>query len=48
MAEKPSVARDLARVLGARTKQKGALVGDGWVVTWCIGHLVEAEDGVAA
>lgn len=44
VAEKPSVARDLARVLGARSKQKGALVGEGWVVTWCIGHLVELEE----
>ncbi|MCA9619341.1 MAG: DNA topoisomerase 3, partial [Myxococcales bacterium] len=44
VAEKPSVARDLARVLGAHTKQKGALSGEGWVVTWCIGHLVELEE----
>lgn len=44
VAEKPSVARDLARVLGARSKQEGALVGGGFTVTWCIGHLVELEE----
>lgn len=44
VAEKPSVARDLARVLGVRTKAKGAITGDGWVITWCIGHLVELEE----
>ncbi len=44
VAEKPSVARDLARVLGARTKEKGAIRGEDWVITWCIGHLVELEE----
>src|ERR1039457_3642281 len=39
-AEKPSVARDLAAVLGATRKGAGCLVGDGHVVTWAIGHLV--------
>jgi len=41
IAEKPSVARDLARVLGAKQKQKGFIQGNGWLITWCIGHLVE-------
>ncbi len=41
VAEKPSVARDLARVLGARRRGNGCFRGGGWVVTWCIGHLVE-------
>jgi DNA topoisomerase-3 len=41
VAEKPSVARDLARVLGARERQDGALHGAGYVVTWAIGHLVQ-------
>ena len=41
IAEKPSVARDLARVLGVKQKQKGFLQGNGWVISWCIGHLVE-------
>ena len=39
MAEKPSVARDIATVLGARQKQDGCLVGNGYVVTWALGHL---------
>jgi DNA topoisomerase-3 len=40
VAEKPSVARDIARVLEARTRGEGRLVGNGYVVTWAIGHLV--------
>ncbi len=46
VAEKPSVARDLARVLGAEKRGEGYLHGNGWVVTWAIGHLVAlAEPG---
>ncbi len=41
VAEKPSVARDLANALGNHRREKGALVGDGWTVTWAIGHLAE-------
>ena len=41
IAEKPSVARDLAKVLGARTKGEGFLEGNGYRVGWCIGHLLE-------
>src|SRR3984957_9945706 len=40
LAEKPSVARDIARVLGADKRGKGYLQGNGYVVTWAIGHLV--------
>jgi DNA topoisomerase III len=40
VAEKPSVARDIARVLEARTRGDGRLTGNGYVVTWAIGHLV--------
>ena len=40
VAEKPSVARDIAAVLGARTRGDGFFSGEGWVVTWAIGHLV--------
>ena len=40
VAEKPSVARDVARVLGAQTRGEGVLTGNGYVVTWAIGHLV--------
>ena len=39
LAEKPSVARDIARVLGAGAKGNGYLHGNGYVVTWAIGHL---------
>ncbi|MFM7203195.1 MAG: DNA topoisomerase 3 [Myxococcota bacterium] len=41
IAEKPSVARDIARVLGVQRKHNGFLEGSGWLITWCIGHLVE-------
>lgn len=40
VAEKPSVARDIARVLGATKKRQGYLEGGGYRVTWAIGHLV--------
>ncbi len=40
IAEKPSVARDIAKVLGARTAGVGCLKGNGYVVTWAVGHLV--------
>ncbi|MEW6755384.1 MAG: DNA topoisomerase 3 [Candidatus Latescibacterota bacterium] len=41
LAEKPSVARDVARVLGARLRREGYLEGEGCVVTWALGHLVQ-------
>ncbi len=40
IAEKPSVARDIAKVLGANQKGDGYLHGGGFIVTWAIGHLV--------
>ena len=40
VAEKPSVARDIAQVLGAHKSGEGYLQGNGYVVTWAIGHLV--------
>ena len=40
LAEKPSVARDLAQVLGARKKGNGYIEGNQYIVTWAIGHLV--------
>src|SRR6185295_8924831 len=40
VAEKPSVARDIARVLEARIRGEGRLSGNGYVVTWAVGHLV--------
>ena len=44
VAEKPSVARDLARVLGVRPRGEHGFEGDAHVITWCIGHLVELEE----
>ena len=44
VAEKPSVARDLARVLGARQRGEGCLHGNGYVVTWAIGHLTRLAE----
>lgn len=41
IAEKPSVARSIADVIGARKKQKGYLEGNDYLVSWCVGHLVE-------
>jgi len=40
VAEKPSVARDIARVLGVKGRGQGCLIGDEYIVTWAIGHLV--------
>ena len=40
LAEKPSVARDIARVLGANRPGEGYFYGNGYVVTWAVGHLV--------
>jgi len=40
LAEKPSVARDIARVVGAVREGEGCLVGNGYIVTWAVGHLV--------
>ena len=47
VAEKPSVARDLARVLGVRPTGKDAFEGSEYVITWCIGHLVELDEPAA-
>ena len=40
IAEKPSVARDIARIVGANSKQEGYMEGCGYVVTWAMGHLI--------
>lgn len=40
IAEKPSVARDIARIVGANSKQDGYLEGGGYLVTWAMGHLI--------
>lgn len=41
LAEKPSVAQSIAKVLGANNRCDGYLEGNGYVVSWCVGHLVE-------
>ncbi|MBS4879654.1 MAG: DNA topoisomerase 3 [Firmicutes bacterium] len=41
ITEKPSVAQSIAAVLGARQRQDGYLEGGGYLVSWCLGHLVE-------
>ena len=40
LAEKPSVAQSIAKVLGAAKREDGYLEGNGYVVSWCVGHLV--------
>ena len=44
IAEKPSVGRDIARVLGCKQGGNGYLEGKEYVVTWALGHLVELAD----
>ena len=44
IAEKPSVARSIAAVIGATQKQNGYMEGSGYLVSWCIGHLVSFAD----
>lgn len=41
IAEKPSVAQSIAAVLGATKRHDGYLEGNGYIVSWCVGHLVE-------
>ena len=40
IAEKPSVARDIAHIVGATSKQDGYMEGNGYLVTWAMGHLI--------
>ena len=44
IAEKPSVARDIARVLKCKKNSQGAIEGDRYIVTWGLGHLVTLAD----
>lgn len=41
IAEKPSVAQSLAKVIGANQKKDGYIEGNGYIVSWCVGHLIE-------
>ncbi len=44
IAEKPSVAQSIAKVLGCTGRKDGFLEGNGYVVSWCVGHLVELAE----
>ena len=44
ITEKPSVARSIAAVIGATDRQEGYLQGNGYLVSWCVGHLVSFAD----
>ena len=44
VAEKPSVGRDIARVIGCGTGGDGCLIGDKYIVTWAVGHLVSLAE----
>jgi len=44
IAEKPSVAQSIAKVLGCTGRQDGYLEGNGYLVSWCVGHLVELAE----
>ena len=44
IAEKPSVARDIAKVLGANTARDGYMEGNGYQVTWTFGHLCTLKE----
>ena len=41
LAEKPSIAQSIAKVLGENKREDGFLIGNGYIVSWCVGHLVE-------
>ncbi len=47
LAEKPSVAREIAKVIGAERRQKGYLEGPSYIVTWALGHLIELSPPAA-
>ena len=44
IAEKPSVAQSIAKVLGATNRADGYLEGSGYLVSWCVGHLIELAE----
>lgn len=44
IAEKPSVAQSLAKVIGADERKDGYLEGNGYIVSWCVGHLIELAE----
>lgn len=44
IAEKPSVARDISKCLNANQKREGYFEGNGWIITWAFGHMVELKN----
>ena len=44
IAEKPSVAQSIAKVLGATSRKDGCMEGNNYIVSWCVGHLVGLAD----
>ena len=47
IAEKPSVAQSIAAVLGAKEKKDGFIEGNGYLVSWCVGHLIGLAEAAA-
>ena len=47
IAEKPSVAQTIAAALGAKKKQDGYIEGGKYLISWCVGHLVQLADAAA-
>ena len=47
VCEKPSVAKSIAAVLEAKKREDGYLFGNGFIVSWCFGHLAELADADA-
>ena len=47
IAEKPSVAQTIAAALGVKNKKDGYLEGGGYLISWCVGHLVQLSEAAA-
>ena len=45
ICEKPSVAMSIAKVIGATGRQNGYYEGGGYIVSWCVGHLIQMASG---
>ena len=47
IAEKPSVAQTIAAALGVKEKKDGFIEGGGYLISWCVGHLVQLAEAAA-
>lgn len=47
ISEKPSVAQAIAKVLDATTRKNGDIENDDYIISWCIGHLVELDEPIS-